>query len=754
MKKIVKPLFIALGFISLGLGLVGVALPVLPTTPFLLLTAFCFARGSARFHRWFLGTRLYQNHLDDFVKSKSMTVKTKASILIAVSVLLPLAMYFVPYPHARILLGVVLAWHWWYFLLRVKTLRADEAQGDGAAKTRETDGGEKRKKGGATAVRLLGFATGARRYVFLNVLARWIGLLLGAFVVFALSDLIARVPAALTGGNPVVFPILGLCAGAALLRALCELLASKAAFKASAGAKKKLRTELYGKLLALGGGENGASGAEAVQVAVEGIDQIENYFGKYLPQLFYSAIAPLTLFVLLAPVRLSAAVVLLVCTPLIPLLILFIMRMARRMMRKQLKAYTSLGDFFFESLRGMTTLKIFGADGRRHEEMNGLAETFRKSTMRILRMQLNSIVLMDCVAYGGTALGVGLAAQGFLSGDIGLSGAISIVLLSAEFFIPLRQLGSYFHVAMNGLSACERVFRILDAPLPADGESALPPGALAVEADGLSYAYEPERPALFGLSFSAPAVGFTGLAGASGCGKSTIARLLSGGLARGDYAGSARIGGVELRDLKRSELRKRICLVTHEDYIFTGTVSENLRDAKPEATDAELEHILRKVRLYDFFAEAQGLNTRTAENGANLSGGQKQRLSIARALLRDCDVYIFDEAASNIDRESEEAVLAVIRERAESKNVLMISHRLANLRPANIIYAMEEGRVEGKGTHEELTAAYGVYARLFREQQALERYAAGGAQGERPSGGKVPAETPATIETARGGNER
>jgi ATP-binding cassette subfamily B protein len=596
--------------------------------------------------------------------------------------------------------------------------------------------------------RLLRFAKKARKYIFLNVLARWVGLLLAAFIVLTAARLIAEIPVLSIGGGPSPLPAIGACACAALLRALCEFFASKAAFKASAGVKRQLRERLYDKLLALGGAAEGASGAEAVQVAVEGIDQIENYFGKYLPQLFYSVIAPLTLFVLIAPLSLSAALILLVCTPLIPLLLLLIMRMAKRMMRKQLKSYTSLGDFFLESLRGMTTLKIYGADERRHEEMNGHAEAFRKSTMRVLRMQLNSIVLMDLVAYGGAALGVILAARGFLAGDIGLSGAISILLLSAEFFIPFRQLGSYFHVAMSGLSACERVFRILDEKEPADGESGIPAGALAVEAEGLSYAYAPGRQALSNISFSAPAAGLTGIAGVSGCGKSTIARLISGGLARENYAGSVRIGGVELRDLKIAELRKRVCLVTHEDCVFTGTVSENLREAKPEGTTAEFERALQRVKLYDFFAGAEGLDTYIAEGGANLSGGQKQRLSLARALLRDCDVYVFDEATSNIDAESEEAVLSVIRALAKSKNVLMISHRLANLIPADAICAMEAGRVAERGTHEALTAAGGVYARLFREQQALERYAAGGvAQGEGSVDGEVRTESPANSET-------
>jgi ABC-type transport system involved in cytochrome bd biosynthesis fused ATPase/permease subunit len=577
----------------------------------------------------------------------------------------------------------------------------------------------------------MGFAAGALKYVFLNVFARWIGLLCGAFVVFVtarfVSDLFDMIfkSGEVNLAFPSPLPLLSACAGAAILRALCEFLGAKAAFRASAGVKKKLRQALYDKLFALGE-SGGATGAEAVQVAVEGVDQIENYFGKYLPQLFYGMLAPVTLFVLLAPVYLSAAIVLLVCTPLIPLLILLIMRMARRMMRKQLKSYTSLGDFFLEALRGMTTLKIYGADERRHDEMNVLAESFRKSTMRVLRMQLNSIILMDIAAYGGTALGIALAARGMVAGEIGLAGAVPIILLSAEFFIPLRQLGSYFHIAMNGLAACERVFRILDAPLRKTGGGALPAGGLAVEIRDLSFAYESGREALSGLKLSAPAAGLTGIAGVSGCGKSTLAKLLSGRLAGADYGGSVRIGGAELRDLDPAELRKRVCLVTHTDYIFTGTVRDNLLLARPGAADSELLGALERARLSDFLAEAKGLDTEISEGGANLSGGQKQRLALARALLRDADIYIFDEAASNIDAESGETLLAVMREQAKTRNVLLISHRLANLTQADCVYAMESGRVIETGTHAALISRSGVYATMYEEQRALEFYAAGG----------------------------
>jgi ABC-type transport system involved in cytochrome bd biosynthesis fused ATPase/permease subunit len=368
----------------------------------------------------------------------------------------------------------------------------------------------------------------------------------------------------------------------------------------------------------------------------------------------------------------------------------------------------------------MTTLKIYGADGRRHEEMNGLAESFRKSTMRILLMQLNSIVMMDFIAYGGAALGAILAFRGLYVGTVNVFGAVSIILLAAEFFIPLRQLGSYFHIAMNGLSACERVFAILDTPEPPAGDGDLPEGALEIEICGLSFSYGEGRQALSGVSLTAPATGLTGISGVSGCGKSTVAKLLSGRIPGADYGGSVRIGGMELRDVRPAILRKRVRLITHEDYIFTGTAAENLRMAKPDATGAEMEDALKKVRLYDFFAAADGLDTAIAEGGANLSGGQRQRLSLARALLGDCDAYIFDEAASNVDVESGEIIQAQIKALSLNKNVIVISHRLANLIDADGIYAMEGGRVAEYGTHSALLARGGVYAGLYARQRELE----------------------------------
>ncbi|MDR1329587.1 MAG: ABC transporter ATP-binding protein/permease [Oscillospiraceae bacterium] len=578
--------------------------------------------------------------------------------------------------------------------------------------------------------RLLSFAEGARGHIAAAVALQWFGLLAGAAVIIAVSRLIGQIAEGEADVRALVAALVVAGCGA-LLRAVCSALASKAAFRASSGVKRRFRDAVYAKLLALGGAYTETlSTAEALQTATEGVDQLEIYFSKYIPQFFYSILAPVTLFAILAPLDIRAALVLLVGAPLIPALLMMIGKMAGKMMRRQLGSYISLGDRFLENLQGMTALKVYGADAARQEDMAREAEAFRRSTMRILRMQLASIIVMDIVAFGGAAAGVALAALSVPRGGGVINGgdiarALTVALLSAEFFIPLRQLGSLFHVSMNGVAASERMFRLLDMELPPDGIGATPPSGGGISLRAVSYTYPgADRPALDGVTLDIPAGGLVSLVGVSGSGKSTVAALLCG--ARRGYTGEAALCGAPLCDISRKHLNAAVTLVPHDGYVFSGTVAENLRLAVPDAPDSALISALEKARLWDFFADGDGLDTRLDERGANLSGGQRQRLCLARGLLRDSEIYIFDEAASNIDTQSEAAIMEAVRELAETKTVLLITHRLACAVPSRKIYLLDGGSTAESGTHDELLALGGGYARLYNEQRELENY--GGAE--------------------------
>jgi ABC-type transport system involved in cytochrome bd biosynthesis fused ATPase/permease subunit len=564
--------------------------------------------------------------------------------------------------------------------------------------------------------RLIALSGSAKLYALQTVLLQWLGLLANAVVVFEVSGIIGS---ALNGERSSPWSSLAVAALAAAVRGLSGFLSAKSSFKASTGAKKALREKLFAKLTAIGGTyTESLSTAEALQTATEGVDQLEAYFGRFLPQFFYSLLAPVTLFAIISPISLPVALVLLACVPLIPGLLALIMKMAKRMLKRQWKSYVTLGDVFLENIQGMTTLKVFAADSARQEAMSAEAERFRVSTMKVLKMQLNSILVMDVIAFGGAALGVTLAARSFSSGSVTLAQALAISLLSAEFFIPLRQLGSFFHVAMTGMAASERMFHILGLPEAPGGSETLKSGRLGARLEGVSFSYGPDRAILDKIDMTLAAGSLTSLVGESGSGKSTIAAILAG--RRQGYGGSAAIGGVELKSVSRESLRERIALVTHDGYVFAGTAAENLRMAKPSATDAELEKALAQVGLLGFFGSQGGLGFPISERGANLSGGQRQRLCAARALLRDCDFYIFDEATSNIDVESEAAIMSAIHGLAAEKTVLLITHRLANAVPSKKICLIENGRIKETGDHYELLSKGGSYARLFNEQSELE----------------------------------
>lgn len=564
---------------------------------------------------------------------------------------------------------------------------------------------------------------GAVKFIVADVAFQWVALAcnIALFMVIGLF-LQATLEGAADAGMAI--GVLGASAAAIVVRMACQTAAQRMGRKAASCAKCSIRQQVYDKLAALGSAySETVATAVAVQVSVEGTEQLESYFGQYLPQLFYALLAPLTLFVALSPLSLPAAVALLVCVPLIPASIVCVQKIARRTMRNYWGSYTDLGSMFLEAIQGLTTLKIYSADARKHEEMNGAAESFRKATMRLLTMQLNSITVMDFFAFGGAAVGMIAVLWQFSCGAATFAAAFSIVFLSSEFFIPMRTLGSFFHTAMGGMAAAEKMYAILDAPLPVDGVREVDPRDASVECRGVGYSYDGKRQVLEGVDFSAPRGSFIGVTGESGSGKSTLAGILSGANAR--YAGEVSIGGVDLRDISAESLRKTVTTVPFSSYVFKGTLRTNLLLAKPDASDDELWDALAKCRLAGFARESGGLDMEIAAEGANLSGGQRQRLAFARALLHDSPIYIFDEATSNIDAESEAAIISAARELAGSHTVIMISHRLSAIEHADEIYVLEQGKLVEHGTHPQLLARGCAYTRLWESQSQLEAFAQG-----------------------------
>ena len=590
--------------------------------------------------------------------------------------------------------------------------------------------------------RLIGTVRESKKYIIGNVAAQWCSLAANIAMMTAVTGLLASLFHKTADKNSG-FLTAAIAAAAVMIRFICTILSSRMGYLSSKSVKKTLREAIYGKLLRLGASyKEQVNTSEVVQVDVEGVEQLETYFGAYLPQFFYAMLAPLTLFAYLCFVNVPSAAVLLVCVPLIPIAIAAVQTWAKKLLSKYWGQYTALGDTFLENLQGLTTLKIYQSDGFKHEEMNREAEKFRKITMKVLTMQLNSITLMDLIAYGGAALGVIMAATQFRTGDVTLSGCLLIILISADFFIPMRQLGSFFHVAMNGMAASDKIFRLLDLPEPA-GKTGLFPEDYGIVCDNLRFSYgenssdeeissdkgnssgqgspsDRGREILRGIRMEFPKGGFVSIVGESGCGKSTVAAVLMG-RNRG-YRGSVKIGGKELSDIREAELMESITYISHQSYLFKGTVRENLLMGKPDASDRELWAVLERANLAGFLKSEGGLDTLLMENASNFSGGQRQRLALARALLHDSPVYIFDEATSNIDAESENDIMREIHGLAGKKTVILISHRLANVTASDNIYVMDAGSVAESGSHEELLAGDGIYAKLWNTQQSLENY--------------------------------
>lgn len=568
--------------------------------------------------------------------------------------------------------------------------------------------------------RLVGLLSHAKKYIVYQVAWLWIALLCQIVMIYCAAFLLEQ------GMFGEVTPRMalsygGIAALALVLRFVCDRGASHASYRASVDVKRILRDKIYEKLLRLGAAyREKTATSEVVQMAAEGVEQLETYFGKYLSQLFYSLLAPVTLFAVLSFVSWKASLVLLVCVPLIPISIVAVQKFAKRLLNKYWGIYTELGDSFLENLQGLTTLKIYRSDENKAAEMDEESQRFRRITMKVLTMQLNSTSVMDIIAYGGTAAGMIVTLSEFMAGHLSLHGALMLILLAAEFFIPLRLLGSFFHIAMNGMAASDKIFALLDLPEPAEGTEGLNDGEISISFTGVHFSYEKDREILKGIDMEFPAGSFTAIVGTSGCGKSTAAAILMG--RNKGYTGSVTVRGKELSDIREGSLMDHITLISHNSYLFRGTVEENLRMGKPDAAEAEMREALEKVNLWGFLQAQQGLGTPVAEKGGNFSGGQCQRLAIARALLHDTPVYIFDEATSNIDAESEEMIMEAVYSLAETKTVILISHRLANVVEADRIYMLRGGIAVETGTHEMLMKRNGEYAKLYRSQMELEQY--------------------------------
>lgn len=570
--------------------------------------------------------------------------------------------------------------------------------------------------------RLIEQVPSSKKYIALTVLAQWLKTVANIVMIFILSNLLAQILDGKAFDFKGLLPYLVAIAAIMFVRYLCGYASSQTSFFASSEVKKVLRQKMYKKLTRMGASySEKVSTSEVLQVFVEGVDQLELYFGKYLPQFFFAMLAPITLFAVLVFVSWKASVVLLICVPLIPLSIVAVQKIAKRLLSKYWGVYTNLGDTFLENIQGLTTLKVYRADERKNVEMNEKAEEFRRITMKVLTMQLNSVSVMDIVAYAGSAVGVVIAIIQVKNGTITLPQAFLIIMLAADFFLPLRLLGSFFHVAMNGMAASDKLFKLLDTkedehgmeiPENLDGD---------IEIKDLSFSYDGEKTVLNDISATFKKHELISIVGESGCGKSTLASLLCG-TTKG-YIGSITIGGVEIKDIDEKTLMNNITAVNFNSYIFAGTVRENMLIADKSASDEKMIEALKMVNLWSFLSEQDGLDTKLNQQGSNFSGGQRQRLAIARALLHNTPIYVFDEVTSNIDAESENDIMAVIHNMAKIKTVILISHRLENVVGSDKILLLDKGKIEESGTHSELMSLNKKYKLMYSTQAELEKYA-------------------------------
>ncbi|HDR1884300.1 TPA: ABC transporter ATP-binding protein/permease [Pasteurella multocida] len=574
--------------------------------------------------------------------------------------------------------------------------------------------------------RLINTVTDSKKWVAKTVLWNWIALIASivSAVIFALC-LEQAFEQTLTLGTLFSYAI-NLVAALAV-RAMAGKMAVKASYQASTHVKHKLRTLIFQKLASMPLNQvNQQSTSSIIQVASEGVEQLEIYFGRYLPQLFYSLLAPLSLFVFLVFFNAPTALILLICVPLIPFSIIAVNKIAKRLLHKYWSIYVGLGSSFLDNLQGLITLKIYQDDAYKAKQMDQEAEKFRTITMKVLTMQLNSVSIMDLLAYGGSAIGILTALLQYQAGSLSIFGVILFILLASEFFIPLRLLGSFFHVAMNGKAASDKIFTLLDTPVEVNPNAVAFPveNQLRVEIQDLHFAYQAEKQAINGLTLTIEPKKLTVFVGKSGCGKSTLVSLLMG--FHKAQQGKILFNQQDIQDLDRHAFYSHVSLVSHSSYIFKGSLRENMLMANLSATDEQIYAVVEQVNLANFVRENGGLDMMLLSRGSNLSGGQIQRLALARALLHNADCYIFDEATSNIDVESEEIILQFIQRLKAEKTLVMISHRLANAVKADQIYVLQAGRLVEQGNHDSLMAEQGMYAEMFTQQKNLENIRNGG----------------------------
>ncbi|WP_436513025.1 ABC transporter ATP-binding protein/permease [Clostridium thermobutyricum] len=612
--------------------------------------------------------------------------------------------------------------------------------------------------------RLINICNESKKYIALTVLTNWIATLCNIITVIFIGQFINKLflykNLNLKNENVIdflskfeVFKNISLLtsiiivAGLLVLRYISNILYTKFSCMASSKARVTLRELIYKKLLELGTSYTSVeSTSSVVQVSVEGVEQLEIYFGRYLPQFFYSLLVPITLFFFMSFISIKASVVFILSVPLIPISIIAIMKIAKRILKDYWKSYSDLGGTFLENLQGLTTLKVFNIDEERHEKMNKEAENFRKITMKVLSMQLNSITIMDLVAFCGAALGIIVALFQFRNGEIQIGSLIIIAILSSEFFIPLRLLGSYFHIAMNGMAASDRMFKILDANVEDISESKEDVSELNenrikfrgkssnniakkedktfkdvnIKLRDVSFSYDGKRNVLNNINMDISKGGVVAIVGESGSGKSTIASLILN--EHKVSSGEILINDINIEKVNRDSIYRNLALVSTNSHIFNGTILDNLLIGKKDATDEEIENALKLGRLYDFVSGLKdGLLTDVGQAGSSLSGGQKQRLALARAILADRQMIIFDEATSNIDVESEESIWEAIYELSKSKTILVISHRLLNVKDAEKIYVLNKGKLEESGKHQDLINKKGIYYNMVNSQNELEK---------------------------------